>query len=316
MNFNFNCLFTGLCGFVFNKPLSSPPDRARVLLPKGDQAAVREGLYVHRSMLLIKNRNLKAADVDPTFVVQPRGEECTSVFLLSGVEVEFDFGGKGTPQDLQVEASPIANPEAPTGNERISVCNIGRLEKGASGASTLDSDCLGATPERVDARVRINSGRLYVRSLTQFKDQNGSFKDDIWDFRVPYGVGLPTFFSQVLADEVVLEKRDMPANVSLVGTKLNTGKTPAFRLELGPDGTETGVEIKIVCGEVEGLFDLQPYSDYPQWAMDIKLLYRLSEAWDGQSDTLGVVPVPRRRSGGIGLSIHCPRALFIDDPNA
>jgi hypothetical protein len=321
MNFTFNCLFAGLCGFVFNKPFASSPDRARVLLPQGDEASIPEGLNVHRSMLLIPSKNLKGTGgYNPSFVVQPKGKELTSVYLLSGFELEFDFHGEGTPQGFQVEASPITDAEAPIGNERVSFFTVGRLEKGAPGVSTLSSDCLTDPPkrERVDARVRINNGKLFVRSLTQFKDDTGKLKDDIWDFKVSGGLGLPTFFSQVLAEDVIIEKKEISSKVTLIGTKLDAERTPAFKLEVGPyDDAQTVVEIEVVCGEVEGLFDLQSSGYDPNLAADIKLLYRLSKNWKGEVyEPLGVVPIPRRRKGGTGLSIHCPRALFVDDPNA
>ena len=318
MPYKFTCMFTGLCGFVFNKPFAQTPERARVLLPEGDESAIRESLVTHRSILLIPKANLKSIDgIKPPqpYILQAKGRVAMLVFFLTDQEMSFDFSGEGEPKALEVNSCPIANPENPVGNEKNSLLTIARLEKGAPGASALADGCLADPPdvERVDARVLISGGSLYVRSLTEI---NGT--PDVWDFKVPNGEGIPPLFSQVLAEEVVLERRKMESNVVLLGTSLSDG-SDAFRLEVGPDDTESEVEITVLCGEAEGLLDQKPFRDENErdLAKDIRLLYRLSTVFDADAfDSFGIQPIPQRRRGGFGLSIHCPRTLFVAHPDA
>jgi hypothetical protein len=308
----FNCNFKGLCGFVLNKPLSSSPERARVLLPEGNKAAVREQVRVHHPMLMIPTANLlDNHGVLPHFT-QPRLG--MSVYFLSGLELRFDFHGTGTPADLNVDATPVVDPTKPQQSERTSFETIARLEKGAVKAKTIASGCLKNPPEtkRVDARVKIDSGgKLFVRSLTQVEITPGVFIDDIWDFQDTAG----TIFSQVLAEDVVLAKEQLSGSVNLIGQNFITGQD-VFTFTIGQASAEPKIEVTVLNAELEGVFGFDCFECDPSRANDIKLLYRLSTAWDGFSPTVGDLPIPVRRLGGVGLPIHCPRASSASDPNA
>ena len=108
----------------------------------------------------------------------------------------------------------------------------------------------------------------------------------------------------------------MTSNVFLIGTRFSDG-SEAFRIEVGPENAQATVaDITVLSGEAEGLFNYTLKRDDPSLAVDIKLLYRLSEAFDpDRRPVIGIQPIPQR-SGGQGLSIHCPRALFVDNQSA
>jgi len=320
MPYTFNCVLTGLCGFVLNKPLASTPTRVRALLPEGNTAAFREELPPHWPMLLIPKKNLTSTGgVDPKFILHRLNEEPIAIYFLSGIELSFDFHGEGQPIALSVDATPVTDPKAPQGNERTSFETIARLDKGAPGAKSVDSGCFLDPPQvpnrnRVDGRVRIDSGKLYVRSLTQSPHPvTGVLRDEIWAFRDPNGTVL---WEQVLAEDVVLEKLQVVSSVNLVGKRLNATGNTAFDLQVGPAAGENAAEVTVLNSELEGLFELEIFGRDRDKATDTKLLYRLSTAWDGNTPTVKPLPMPERVLGGIGRPVHCPRVSFVDDPNA
>jgi hypothetical protein len=322
MSYTFDCVFSGLCGFVLNKPLRAdpPPTRARVLIPEGDVGAFREKVSVHRPMLLIPAKNIRPGGRIPDFILQVRSADPIAVYFLNGLELTFDFHAEGLPAGFAVNSAKVLDPENPEGDaERTSFEMIADIERGAADARTVHPSCLSNPParERVEARVLLTDGKLFVRSLIHFVDPiTHQLVDEVWEFKK--SGGSPTF-SQVLAEDVVLEKEELSSDVDLVFNNLDDSSSLAFKLKVGPaplETLETKVEITVLNSELEGLLGLQSFVPNPRFATDIKLIYRLSTAWDGISSTAPVLPIPRRRIGGIGRPINCPRTSFVDDPAA
>jgi hypothetical protein len=298
--YSFSCFFAGLCAFVPNKPLDAGATRMRVIIPEGEIGSKKLGLPKHFAVAIVPIRNLAPGTAqmpgvpDITFRVQ--GSHQLALYLLKGLDLSFDFGGDGLPDNLEIDLREPNQPDDPKSEEEEFFFWSVDLSKGVPAAKDIDPACLAAVPDedRVASRVALTSGSVKTSTLARIGDEILVF-----DFDNPNGT-----YTQALAKEVVLSKTNLTSPIRLQG-RVFGAEDKALDLSLLPGEGEDQVKIEIACLELQGIFRIHDREPQRGAAEDIKLIYRLTQG----ASAIDQLPVPVAR-GAVGRPVHCPNVTL------